>query len=134
MKKIILFAAIVVGMMSAASAQTVTVRMSGNQQVSIDGRFYNSSTSIPLSYGRHTVKLYNVRPGFIFSKRVLVSSSSFDLRNNNVTIYADQYGQLAINETGNGYGNYNSNAARDRRAMRRWRRLHRGNNDPYNPY
>lgn len=105
MKKISLFivSALLLGTISA-SAQRVILKISNNYEVNIDGNYYDYNETVPtLSYGTHTVKLYEVKPGFlgIGKKRTLLSSSNFELRNNDVTIEVDQYGQLRINEAGN---------------------------------
>ena len=100
MKKIYLLLA--VGILAAtisASAQNVILRMDNNYDVSIDGRIYETNGTLPnIGYGRHTVNVYEVKRGFlgIGKKRTVVSSSAFDLRNNDVTIDVDQYGQLRI--------------------------------------
>ena len=96
----------------SAKAQSVTLRISANYDVSIDGRYYENNEAVPaLSYGTHTVKVYEVRPGFlgIGKKRSLVSSSNFELRNNDVVIEVNQNGQLRINESG-----YNNNTGQNR--------------------
>jgi len=105
MKKFTLFivSALLLGTISA-SAQRVILRISNNYEVNIDGNYYDYNETVPaLSSGTHTVKLYEVKPGFIGigKKRTLLSSSNFELRNNDVIIEADQNGQLRINEVGN---------------------------------
>jgi len=105
MKKIYLLLA--VGILAATistSAQNVVLRMDNNYDVSIDGRNYEGNATIPnLGAGQHTITVYAVKPGFlgIGKKRTQVSSSSFELRNNDVTIDVDQNGQLRINQMGN---------------------------------
>ncbi|MEP6597473.1 MAG: hypothetical protein ABJA71_16080 [Ginsengibacter sp.] len=105
MKKISLFivSALLLGTISA-SAQRVILRLDNNYEVNIDGRYYNNNETVPsLANGSHTVSLYQVRGGVlgIGKRRTLVSSSRFDLRNNDVIIENDQNGQLRINEVGN---------------------------------
>jgi hypothetical protein len=104
MKKIYLFivSTLFLGIISA-SAQRVILRVNNNYEVNIDGRYYEYNETVPaLNYGTHTVKLYEVRPGFvgIGKKRTLVSSANFELRNNDVIIETDSYGQLRIYEEG----------------------------------
>ena len=105
MKKIYLLLA--VGILAATistSAQNVVLRMDNNYDVSIDGRNYEGNATIPnLGAGQHTINVYAVKPGFlgIGKKRTQVTSSSFELRNNDVTIDVDQNGQLRINQMGN---------------------------------
>jgi len=116
MKKIYLFIAVALFAATiSASAQKVTLRLSNNYEVNIDGRYYDYNSTVPtLNYGMHTVKLYEVQPGFlgIGKKRNLVSTSSFELRNNDIVIETDQYGRLRINEVGN-YDTQNQNRNRN---------------------
>lgn len=103
MKKIYLLLAVALLTISA-SAQNVILRLDNNYDVSIDGRNYEGNATIPnLGDGHHTVNVYEVKKGFlgIGKKRNLVSTSNFELRNNDVTIDVDQNGQLRINEVGN---------------------------------
>ena len=96
----------------SASAQRVLLRIPSNYEVNIDGRYYvNNETVNSIGYGQHTVRLYQVRPGIlgIGKRRTLVSTSSFAMRNNDVAIEVDQYGQLRINDYG-----YSNNQNRDR--------------------
>lgn len=109
MKKIYLFivSALLIGTVSA-SAQRVILRISNNHEVNIDGRNYAYNETVPvLNNGTHTAKLYEVRPGLlgIGKKRTLLSSSNFEIRNNDVIIEGDSHGQLRIHEE----GNYNRN-------------------------
>ena len=105
MKKIYLL--LTIGLFVAtisASAQNVVLRLDDKYDVSIDGRNYaNNSTISTLGQGQHTINVYEVKKGFlgIGKKKELVSTSNFELRNNDVTIDVDQYGQLRINESGN---------------------------------
>jgi len=86
MKKIYLFivSTLLLGTISA-TAQRVILRISSNHEVNIDGNYYDYNATVPaLSSGTHTVKLYEVKPGFIGigKKRTLLSSSNFELRKN----------------------------------------------------
>ncbi|HLF47694.1 MAG TPA: hypothetical protein VI548_14795 [Chitinophagaceae bacterium] len=97
----------------SVSAQRVILRLNNNYEVNIDGRYYGSNATVPtLSYGQHTVKLYEVQPGIlgIGKRRNLVSSSTFEMRDNDVLIETDQNGQLRINQV----GNYNNSQTRNR--------------------
>ncbi|MGE5109053.1 MAG: hypothetical protein ACM3H8_16065 [Sphingobacteriales bacterium] len=112
MKKfyLLMVVALLVTAMSA-TAQRVLLRIPSNYEVNIDGRYYvNNETINSLGYGQHTVSLYQVRPGIwgIGKRRTLVSTSSFEMRNNDIAIEADQYGQLRINDYGYS-GNKNRN-------------------------
>ena len=90
MKKIYLLLA--VGLLAAtisASAQSVVLRMDNNYGVSIDGSNIDKDMTLSnLSYGRHTINVYKLSGGIlgIGRKRTLVSSSAFELRNNDMTI------------------------------------------------
>lgn len=144
MKKIYLLLA--VGILAAtisASAQNVVLRMDNNYDVAIDGRNYEGNATIPnLGYGQHTVKVYEVKRGLlgIGKKRTLVSSSGFELRNNDVTIDVDQNGQLRINEVGNSntqnrrYDDRNRDRNDDRNRDRNYDRNDERNGRGYGPH
>lgn len=130
MKKIYLL--LTIGLFVAtmsASAQNVILRVDNNYDVSIDGRNYEGNATIPgLGYGGHTVNVYEVKKGFlgIGKKRNLVSTSNFDLRNNDVMIDVDQYGQARITQQ----GNYNTQNRRiDRNTDRNYGRNTDGSYD-----
>lgn len=117
MKKIYLLFAVALLTISA-SAQNVILRVDNNYDVSIDGRNYEGNSTIPnLEPGQHTVNVYEVKKGFlgIGKKRNLISTSNFELRNNDVTLDVDQSGQLRISES----GNYNSQNRRYDRTIDR---------------
>lgn len=100
----------------SATAQNVILRLDNNYDVSIDGRNYEGNATIPnLGYGQHTINVYEVKKGFlgIGKKRNLVSTSNFELRNDDVMVDVDQNGQLRINEL----GNYRSQDRRSDRNM-----------------
>ena len=108
----------------------VILRASTNYDVKIDNNFYNGNgTTIPnLGQGNHRVEVYQVRSGGIFGvgrKRVLVSTTQFYLRNNDVVIDVDQYGSARIYD--NGYNGTNNNQGRDNNGN--WNRNGRGNNN-----
>ena len=136
MKKIYLLLA--VGILAAtisASAQNVVLRIDNNYDVSIDGRNYEGNATIPnLGDGHHTVNVYEVKPGFlgIGKKRTQVSSSGFELRNNDVTIDVDQNGQLRINEVGN--SNTQNRRYDDRNTNRNYDQNDERNGKGYGPY
>lgn len=100
MKKYILFAlgaVLAFSLSAAARLPQVSVRVSKNYELTIDGQTYKGSNTIPgLSQGYHQVQVYSTKGGFILKKRTLVSSSSFNLRNNDVMIDVDENGQLHI--------------------------------------
>ncbi len=98
MKKYVLFAVAALmafTLKAAAPIGQVTLRADKNYDVVIDGQSYRGNTTIPMSQGYHQVQVYT-RGGFIIKKRSLVSSSSFNLRNNDVLIDVDNNGQVHI--------------------------------------
>jgi len=144
MKKIYLLLA--VGLLAAtisASAQSVVLRMDNNYGVSIDGSNIDKDMTLSnLSYGRHTINVYKLSGGIlgIGRKRTLVSSSAFELRNNDMTIDVDQYGQLRINEAGNyntqnrRYDDRTTDRGYDRNSDRNYDRNDEQNGRGYGPY
>ena len=136
MKKIYLLLA--VGILAAtisASAQNVILRMDNNYDVSIDGRNYEDNATLPnLGDGRHTVNVYESKRGFlgIGKKKTLVTSSDFELRNNDVTIDVDQNGQLRINEVGN--SNTRNRRYEDRNSDRNYEHNDKRDGKGYGPY
>jgi hypothetical protein len=141
MKKIYLLLAVAL-LTFSASAQNVILRLDNSYDVSIDGRNYEGNATIPnLGYGQHTINVYEVKKGFlgIGKKRNLVSTSNFELRNNDVTIDVDQNGQLRINELGN-YNTQNRRYDRttdrnyDRNTDRDYDRNDGKNGKGYGPY
>ena len=113
--------------MASASAQQARIILNSytNYEVQVDNRTYNSPgnyTITDLSYGSHTVAVYQVVSNGVFGigkKRNLLSSENFNFSNNDVIIDVSENGQLRIsrdgyygnNDTGkNGtYGNNNRN-------------------------
>jgi hypothetical protein len=99
MKKYLLFAlgaVLAFSLSASARLPQVTVRVAKNYEVVIDGQTYKGNNAIPGMYqGYHQVQVYSTR-GFILKQRTLISSSSFNLRNNDVMIDVDQNGQLHI--------------------------------------
>lgn len=101
---------------------TVTVYNASNNNidydVSIDGRMYqgNSTVISDLYQGQHTLQVYEVRGNGFFGigkKRTLISTQQFQLRNNDLQIDVDRYGQARINEYGNNDGGWNNNGGRN---------------------
>jgi len=103
MKKLftLVFASFVAIGVSARQPQVI-LNSPNEYDVKIDGQFYNGGSAVipSLSQGLHTVEVYSVKGGFlgIGRKRELVSSTQFNLRNNDVRIDVDQSGQVRINE------------------------------------
>ena len=108
MKKISTFilAGLLTMAVSAAERQPmVTVNTTNDYEVQIDGQTYNNGNSgtIPnMVQGTHRVEVYQVTKQLFGKRRTLVSTSSFELRDNDVTINVDQNGQLRISQSRNG--------------------------------
>ena len=96
----------------------VTIISTKKYEIVVDGRTYYSNSRMMnidnLRNGRHTIQVYDmsINRGFsIFQKKRLVASKAFQLRNNDVKITIDRFGQLSITEDRFGrdskYGNDN---------------------------
>lgn len=103
----------------AASAQNrqpvVTVHTPTDFEVRIDGIAHSSgnNATIPnLAQGTHSVEVYQLKPGLFGKKRELVSTTSFTLRDRDITISVDQYGQARISESGSRTGEARTNRGR----------------------
>ena len=106
MKKIFTLALgmmITAAMFAADRKPMVTVSSTKRYTVVIDGRQYrpNGSTiSISnLFNGEHNVRVYKGKPGFFMNANKLVASSGFQIRNNDVQITIDRFGQIQISES-----------------------------------
>jgi|SRR6185369_16364556 len=89
----------------------VTITSMKKYEVVIDGRSYLTTSrtmDLDLRSGRHSIQVFEANKGFSFFKRKrMVASSSFDLRNRDVKIMIDRFGQINIAEDrfgGNDYG------------------------------
>lgn len=109
MKKIftLTFGLFLVGFLIAAGrGPNVTLNTSSDFEVSIDGKNYFSKNStntvnIPnMQTGRHTIEVYEIRKKLFGKDRKLVSSSYFDVRDRDISINVNQYGQIDVRETG----------------------------------
>ena len=105
MKKIftlVLGLMLTVAMFAADRRPTVTVTSSARTfEIVIDGRHYmpNYGNTVSISNlfnGSHNIQVYQMRPGFLMRTKRLVASSSFQLRNSDVQINVDRFGQLQI--------------------------------------
>ena len=83
----------------------VTIISMKKYEIVVDGRTYSSNSRMinidNLRNGRHTIQVYDMSSnrGFsIFQKKRLVASKAFQLRNNDVKITIDRFGQLSITE------------------------------------
>jgi hypothetical protein len=106
MKKIFTLALglmLTVAMFAADRRPTVTVTSAKKYAIVIDGkRYFSNGNTINISSlfnGRHDVKVYKMKRGFFMNTRRLVASSSFQLRNSDVKINIDRFGQLQISES-----------------------------------
>jgi len=111
MKKIFTLALglmLTVAMFAADRRPTVTITSTKRYAVVIDGKQYvTSGNTINISSlfnGRHDVKVYKMKRGFFMNTGRLVASSSFTLRNGDVKINIDPFGQLQISESRFGRG------------------------------
>lgn len=105
MKKIFTLALglmLTVAMFAADRKPTVTITAAKRYAIVIDGKQYftngNTINISSLFNGRHDVKVYKMKRGF-FMNRKLVASSSFQLRNSDVKINIDRFGQLQVSES-----------------------------------
>lgn len=134
MKKIILFGlvAMLAFTMSATAQSRVTLRISRNYEVTIDGRRYTGNSTVSnLGYGYHRLDVYSTSGSFIFKRRTMIGSSSFDLRNGDATINVDQNGQLRIYQNSYGRNGRYNNGYGDRTYDGRG---NQGNGNGYGPY
>lgn len=106
MKKIFTLAlglVLTTAILAADRRPTVTVTASRKYEVVIDGRHYmsngNAISISDLFNGKHEVKVFEKRPGFFMKSKKLVAASSFQLRNGDVQITMDRFGQLQITES-----------------------------------
>ena len=106
MKKIftlVLGLMLTVVMFAADRKPTVTVTSTRRYQIVIDGeRYFTNGNTINISnlfYGPDDIQVYKVRHGFFISSTRLVANSSFELRNSDVQINIDRFGQLQISES-----------------------------------
>jgi hypothetical protein len=124
----------------AANRPMVTVKASKNYEIVIDGKSYfsnnygNTINIGNLMSGRHTVRVFEVNRSLFRSTRKLVSTSAFRLKNKDVAITVDRFGQLRIIES-----KYGKDFDRDNRRDDDWGRDRdndrdrdgRGRNDRY---
>lgn len=81
----------------------VTIISMKKYEIVIDGKTYLSNNKMMeiqnLRSGRHTIQVYEVNKGFsVFKRKQLVSSKSFQLKNNDLKITIDHSGQLNFTE------------------------------------
>jgi hypothetical protein len=133
MKKIftlVLGLMLTVAMFAADRRPVVTVNAPRRYEIVIDGKHYlnnygNSVTISNMHAGRHSIQVYEARSAFFMKSKKLVASSAFRLKNSDVRINIDRFGQLQIIESRSGrawndreYGrdnDYGYNRSHDRR-------------------
>src|SRR5438045_6525853 len=109
-----------VAMFAADRRPTVTVTSTKRYAIVIDGKQYvtngNTINISSLFNGRHDVKVYKMKRGFFMNTRKLVASSNFKLRNSDVNINIDRWGQLQISESrfGRGWNDHDYGKGNDR--------------------
>lgn len=96
----------------------VTIVTMKKYEIVIDGKTYfnyNKMMEIEnLRNGRHSIQVFEMNRGFsIFKRKQLVASRSFMLRNNDVKITIDRFGQLSITEDKFGRDDKYGNNQRD---------------------
>jgi hypothetical protein len=94
-----------VALFAADRKPVVTLKSDKNYEIVIDGQSYTGNGGMislaNLRSGQHTIKVYQASRSFMFkrAKKVVVSSSSFSLKNNSVAINVDFRGQISISES-----------------------------------
>jgi hypothetical protein len=107
MKKIFTLASALllsVAMFAADRRPSVTVTSSKKYQIVIDGKSYLGSNGNAISIsniqsGFHTVKVFEVNRFFFKRNKKMVSTSSFQVRNQDVMIDVNRFGQLQITQS-----------------------------------
>lgn len=90
-------------MFAADRRPMVTITSPKKYSVVIDGKQYfsngNAITISDLFNGNHDVKVYAVKPGFFMRSKQLVSSSCFQVSNDDVQISIDRFGKAQVTES-----------------------------------
>ena len=124
-------------MFAADRRPTVTVTSAKRYAIVIDGRQYfthgNTINISSLFDGRHDIKVYKMKRGFFMNTKRLVASSSFQLRNSDVKIDIDRFGQLQISESrfGRDWKDHNYRKGNDRDYDHRYDRRDHDDSDRY---
>lgn len=117
MKKIFTLIAatfLTVAVFAADRRPTVSVQVSKNYEIQIDGKSYFTRDGMikdisNLKNGKHTITVLKINQGF-FKQRMkkVVSSTTFLVRGNDIDIKVDQFGRILVKEDtrfGNGRDN-----------------------------
>jgi hypothetical protein len=106
MKKIftLAVAALMTTLAMAADRPSVILNSSRNFEVVIDGRsFVTNGRTVTLDHlrtGRHSIRVYELKRGFRGNiQKRLVSRSHFNLRNRDVLIRINQFGEVMTKES-----------------------------------
>ena len=98
---------------------TVTLNSNRNFEIVIDGQRYSGNNNFVnisnLRNGRHTIRVYEFRRGLFGNNRRLISSKNFLLKNNDLSINVDRYGEVQIYEEQYGRGRNNGWGSNDDR-------------------
>ena len=100
-------------LMAADRRPVVSISSSKNFKIVIDGRsYFGADMNINLShlgYGRHTIKVFEIRRGYFQQRERMVSATSFFINRNDVRINIDWYGNIMIKEKKNRRPFWNDN-------------------------
>jgi hypothetical protein len=115
MKKIFtLFAGLLMAAAVFAADRRPTVTINNdyrNYKIVIDGRtIFGDNLNIRLDNSRHTIKVYEMRRGFFVRER-LVDAQSFRMRDRDIKINVDRFGQIQVFEKRD-HGRYNDDYGR----------------------
>jgi hypothetical protein len=85
----------------------VTVTSARKYEIVIDGRHFTSGRGSTISIsnlfnGRHDIQVFEMNRRFFMHTKKLVASSNFQLRNNDVQIAIDRFGQMQIVQSRSG--------------------------------
>ena len=135
MKKIFTLLAaslITVSMFAADRRPSVTVSADKKFEVVIDGRSYASAIGNTMDVsgmynGRHTIKVYALKGGLFSKKKKLISSSSFQLKRDDLAITVDRSGQIDIRESSDSRWDKNDKGRQDQQDHRKTQQPGRDN-------
>jgi len=92
-------------LMAADRRPVVSISSSKNFKIVIDGRsYFGADMNINLSnigYGRHTIKVFEMKRGYFQQREKLVSATIFFVNRNDVRINIDFRGNITIKEKKN---------------------------------